>query len=290
MKTLLIANPVAGKGRALAAAHQVALAYPKTAPDLYLTRSAGDATLRTAKAVDEGYECVVAIGGDGTVNEVAQALVHTQVALGIIPVGSGNGLARHLGYAMQPVQAYRQLSKGQVQRIDYGLVNGKPFFTTFGLGFDGAVAKAFAERGGNRGLARYMALSLSLYNRFVPFQAQLQIDTEAPILLENAFSLTFGNANQFGNNFRICPAASLADGLLDLTAITHQGLYANVQLMARILRQKPFETLAMQKKLMRCQVVCQSPIPYHADGEYMTTAKEFTVSIVPKSLNVIGSM
>ena len=285
MKTLLIANPIAGKGRALAAALQVQAHNPQALIELYQTKAAGDATQRTALAVAEGYECVVAVGGDGTVNEVAQALVHTEVALGIVPVGSGNGLARHLGYPMQPVQAFAHILQAQPRRIDYGLVNGKPFFTTFGVGFDGLVAQAFAERRGSRGLMRYVALALSLYRRYVPFEAQFLYEDEQ-LAEKHIFSIVFGNANQFGNNFYICPDASLTDGLLDMTLIKRQSILNTLQLMLKILQRHSFKELATERKIIQSTILCSSKIPYHLDGEFAGMEQAFEVKAVPDGLVV----
>ena len=286
MKTLLIANPIAGAGRALAAARQAQAAYPRAQAELYLTKAPTDATQKAAQAVAAGFDCIVAVGGDGTVNEVAQALIHTPALLGIVPVGSGNGLARHLGYAMQPVQAFGQVLAGHIQVIDHGTANGKPFFTTFGLGFEGLVSQAFAQQGGSRGLVRYVALALGLYRTFPPFTARLNLAGQL-VPFQNLLSITFGNANQFGNNFYICPDASLADGLLDLTLLRRQGTWRTLNLIQKALRQQPFHQLAHQQKLAQCAIQCDNAQPFHLDGEYAGVADEFDVRIVPASLNVI---
>ena len=272
--------------RALAAAQQVQAAYPQANAELYLTKAPTDATQRATLGVAQGYDCIVAVGGDGTVNEVAQALIHTQTALGIVPVGSGNGLARHLGYSMVPVQAFGQVLAAKKQVIDHGTANGKPFFTTFGLGFDGLVAQAFANHSGSRGLGRYITLAASLYSNYKPFAADLYINGKQ-LSFENLLSITFGNANQFGNNFYICPDASLADGLLDLTLLQRQNTWRTLNLIQKALRGKQFHQLAHQQKLTQCNIQCKLSAPFHLDGEYAGMAETYEIIIVPASLNVI---
>ncbi|MBQ9185221.1 MAG: diacylglycerol kinase family lipid kinase [Bacteroidales bacterium] len=161
-------------------------------------------------------DVVVAVGGDGTVSEVAQGLLGTGKALGIIPCGSGDGLALHLGISRTPSKALEQLLGGEKVDMDACNVNGRPFFCTTGVGFDADVALAFAQAG-KRGLKTYVSKSWSIWKHYKPLTYKINVDgtvTELP-----AMFVTVGNANQWGNRAKITPEASVRDGLLEVTAV-----------------------------------------------------------------------
>lgn len=181
------------------------------------TQYAGHAEQIAAQCAQEGHFAVVAIGGDGTVNEVARSLTHTHTALGIIPCGSGNGLARHLQISMQARKALEVINEGVVERIDYGTINRRKFFCTCGVGFDAFVSLKFAEAG-KRGLNTYIEQSLNASLNYKPETYKVTVDgneTEE----HQAFLIACGNAAQYGNNAYIAPKATLTDGLLDVTIL-----------------------------------------------------------------------
>ena len=176
-------------------------------------------------AVELARDCdatlVVAVGGDGTVSEVARGIIAAsekgvRKVLGIIPCGSGDGLALHLGISRRPRKAIAQLNSSAVATMDYGLVNGQPFFCTTGVGLDADVADLFAKSG-RRGLITYITTALKVWMHFEPDTYDISVDGERTVT--PAVFVTAGNANQWGNRARITPLASVSDGLLDLSVV-----------------------------------------------------------------------
>lgn len=218
---MLIINPISGTGSKKGVAQAVTdrLAQAGWQVDARLTGARGDATRLAAEAVDKGYYGVLACGGDGTVNETARALCGTPVALGIIPAGSGNGLARHVGIPVDTDLALDIVEADHVTPCDYGTVNGLPFFCTFGLGFDAAVSHRFARQR-RRGLLTYIRSCVSEYVKYRP--QTYTVSANGKLLTEKAFLIAVCNASQWGNNAYIAPQASITDGLLDIT-IVHSG-------------------------------------------------------------------
>ena len=189
------------------------------ATDIRFTTGPDDATHLASEAIEKGYYGVVACGGDGTVNETAKALCGSKVAMGIIPMGSGNGLARHLNIPMTIKGAMKVIAEDRVMPCDYGTANGKPFFCTFGMGFDATVTYKFSEKG-KRGLSTYLQTTL---DEFVKYRSEeYTIIANGKTITEKALLVACCNASQYGNNAYIAPAASIKDGLLDITII-HKG-------------------------------------------------------------------
>jgi YegS/Rv2252/BmrU family lipid kinase len=183
------------------------------------TSGPGDATRLAAEAAARGDYGVLACGGDGTVNEVASGLIGTSTALGILPAGSGNGLARHISIPVDIERSLQVIADNHIEACDYGEVNGRPFFCTFGVGFDAAVSQRFAQKH-TRGLATYLSSAL---DEFVKYEAQpYEIIANGEVITDRAFLVVVCNASQYGNNAFIAPSASIRDGKLDVT-IVHEG-------------------------------------------------------------------
>lgn len=220
-RIMLIVNPISGTGNKKDVPEVVerTLAAEGYSTDVRFTGGRGDATMFASEASDKGYYGVLACGGDGTVNETARALCGSQTVLGILPAGSGNGLARHLGIPMDVELAMEIVCQRNVVPSDYGSVNGVPFFCTFGMGFDAAVSHRFARQN-HRGLLSYVRSALSEYVQFRP--TTYTISANGKLLTEKAFLVAVCNASQWGNNAYIAPEASLTDGLLDITVV-HSG-------------------------------------------------------------------
>ncbi|HAH25861.1 MAG TPA: lipid kinase [Prolixibacteraceae bacterium] len=180
------------------------------------TQYAGHATELASKASSEGFDLVVAVGGDGTVNETAQGLMGTNTSMGIIPVGSGNGLARELGISINMHRSGLTLIKGTDLQIDVCRINSQRFLCTSGIGFDAQVADQMS-RASSRGFLRYIQLVIKESILYKPLNVRMMIDGKA--IDQPAFLVTFANASQFGNNAFIAPAASLSDGLIDVVVV-----------------------------------------------------------------------
>ena len=166
-----------------------------------------------------GYDAVFAAGGDGTINETADALCGSETSLGIIPCGSGNGLARHLGIPIDIREGVKVIHDEMPRSIDYATVNGRKFFCTFGVGFDAAVSAAFAEKK-RRGKLTYIQSTFETYAHYEP--ELYTITANGRRITEKAFLVAVCNASQYGNNAYIAPNATIDDGLLDVTII-HAG-------------------------------------------------------------------
>ncbi len=221
MRARLIINPISGTGskKGLDLAVVEMLSPLGWEIETVYTSCHGDATRLAAEAVAMGYEAVFAAGGDGTVNESAAALCGSQTALGIIPCGSGNGLARHLGIPVDAREGLRVIHDEEPRSIDYATVNDHKFFCTFGVGFDAAVSAAFAEKK-KRGKLTYIQSTFETYAHYEP--ELYTITANGRKITEKAFLVAVCNASQYGNNAYIAPSATIDDGLLDVTII-HAG-------------------------------------------------------------------
>ncbi len=180
---------------------------------IYFTEYAGHATQLAKACVEQGIDICVAVGGDGTINEVARSLVHTQTALGVVPCGSGNGLARHLCLPMDMKGALQIINKAQIESFDYGIVNDLPFFYTCGMGFDAFISLKFAESG-KRGPITYVENVLKEGLKYKP--QTYCVEDETGTHNYKAFLIACANAAQYGNNAYIAPGASMKDGLMDV--------------------------------------------------------------------------
>lgn len=187
--------------------------------DVAYTRGPGDATVLAREAASRGDYGVLACGGDGTVNEIATGLIGTRTALGILPAGSGNGLARHIGIPVDIARSLHVIEEDNIADCDYGEVNGRPFFCTFGVGFDAAVSERFARKN-RRGLNTYITSAVDEFLTYTP--QTYEIVAGDHVITDRAFLVVVCNASQYGNNAFIAPAASIRDGLLDVTVV-HNG-------------------------------------------------------------------
>ncbi len=221
LNTLLIINPISGTASKAGLKDKIEKRVRNMGHKIttLLTNAPGHATKLARQAAADGYDVVLACGGDGTVNEIASGLINTSTALCILPNGSGNGLARHIDVPIDPLLALDTLKKGRVVDCDYCTVNNIPFFCTFGIGFDAAVSYRFAT-GHRRGLMAYLRSALDEFISFTPQSCRISIEEKD--IDVNAFLIACCNASQYGNNAFIAPTASITDGVLDIT-IVHSG-------------------------------------------------------------------
>lgn len=253
--------------------------------DVIYTQRAGHAVEIAAKAAEEKADIVVAIGGDGTINEIARSLVHTNTALGIIPCGSGNGLARHLHIPLEPKKALDIINEGYLKVIDYGKINDTDFFCTCGVGFDAFVSLKFAHAG-KRGLLTYLEKTLQESLKYQP--ETYELETENGITKYKAFLIACGNASQYGNNAYIAPQATLTDGLLDVT-ILEPFTVLDVPSLAFQLFNKTIDQNS-RIKTFRCKKLCirrATPGVVHFDGDPMETSAEVDIELIQRGLHVI---
>lgn len=270
---VVVINPLSGHGRYT---HQLQT-HARLARELLathgidatvrLTTAAGDARIFAREAVVSGCDLVVAWGGDGTVNEAAGALVHTGVPLGIVPAGSGNGLAWDLGIPFDARAALELAASGRTRPIDAGQVDDCLFFNIAGVGIDAVIATRFAERGlRRRGPLAYAHLSLAELFRYRAQSYALTIDGEE--LAHDAWLVALANGRQYGNRALIAPGARLDDGLLEVVIVEQlsmlgiawrlPSLFRGTLQAGRGITMRAAETLRVRTK---------GPIPFHVDGE-----------------------
>ena len=253
--------------------------------EIAFTQYRGHGTELAKYFISQGFMYIVAVGGDGTVNEVAKSVIHTQAVLGIIPIGSGNGLARHLGIPMNPQKAIEMLNVSEAIYMDYGLVNDRPFFCTCGTGFDAYVSTEFAK-GKKRGIMSYLEKIITGY--FSYKSQQYHLSGEGIELSAKAFVLTFANASQWGNNAYIAPQASVQDGKLDISIMSKFPIVAiptlAIQLFAKNIDKDLFMTTLRTKSVT---LVREEAGPFHYDGEPYEEGKEISVTVVEDGLKVL---
>ncbi len=218
-KIVFIVNPISGTGNK-EVVPQLIERYIDTSlheVQIVFTQYAGHASEIAKRCIEGNFDIAVAVGGDGTVNEVARALAGSKTALAILPCGSGNGLARHLMLPMNLKGAIELINDAVIHDLDYGDINGHPFFCTCGMGFDAFISKKFAEAG-KRGPLTYIENVLKEGLRYEPETYEITLDgnTEEPI---KAFLVSVANASQYGNDAYIAPQASMSDGFLDVVVM-----------------------------------------------------------------------
>lgn len=287
-KIVFVINPISGtqgKEQILAWVNEK-LDREKYDMEVVYTEYAGHAVKIAAQKAAEKAFAVVAIGGDGTINEIARSLVHTDTALGIIPCGSGNGLARHLQIPLDPKKAVDIINGGRLEVIDYGKINGIPFFCTCGVGFDAFVSLKFSQAG-KRGPLTYLEQTLLESLKYRPEVYELEMDGNASTRYR-AFLIACGNASQYGNNAYITPRATLDDGLLDVT-ILEPFTVLDVPSLSFQLFNKTIDQNS-RIKTFQCKslrIHRSKPGVVHFDGDPMMAGEDVEVSIVQRELKVI---
>ncbi len=251
----------------------------------YKTKGSGDALDAAQRFRDGNYDIVVAVGGDGTVNQVARGLVGSNVKLGIIPLGSGNGLARHLKLPLSYIRAIEVILAENTQKIDAGKINDEVFFCTAGLGFEALIGDRF-NSAGTRGLMTYLRTSAREYVNYR--REEYTISIPGYEYKTKAFLITFANSSQWGNNIYIAPDADISDGMIDMV-IWKRALFASMPLLTASLVLKTIQYSEFIDTF-RCKEVIitrQNEGLIQFDGESRLMGKELVVSVIPKAVNVI---
>lgn len=238
-----------------------------------------------ARAEEEEYEAVVAVGGDGTVHETAKRLIGRRVALGIVPTGSGNGFARHIGLPMDLRASLLACQAARVVTIDTVRVNDTAYLGTMGVGLDAAIADAFAKAG-TRGLRTYVRVGVREFRRFAPDEIEIEIDGER--LTRRPFLVAVANSAQYGNNVKIAPLASLQDGLLDVIVVDHVSLLTAARMLPSLLRGTFHRTKGVTFRQGRhVEIRRLAAGPAHLDGEPVVMDARLIIDVVPQSLRVL---
>ncbi|MGS2740949.1 diacylglycerol/lipid kinase family protein [Sinomicrobium sp. M5D2P17] len=292
-KIHFIVNPVAGRGNNRLNRQLLLRYFPEDEYDTVVKYSynKGHAIKLTQTSVDQGAIIIVACGGDGTVNEIASVLVNTNILLGIIPLGSGNGLASHLHLPRNVELALKVIKKQVSARIDVGSCNGKYFFSNTGLGFDAEVIKSY-ESYESRKLITYIKACAKVFF-LTDSKRTLEIAIEGGAVYKNPYLIFVSNSNELGYHISLTPEASLDDGLLDVLIVPRMpGIrfiwFGILMVLKRHLKLKEVVNYQTGKiKLTRCDA---GFFNLQMDGEYKTLGHRIiTIELLQASLSVIKS-
>ena len=254
-------------------------------PNIVFTEYAGHATELAHQYARMGFDAVVAVGGDGTVNEVARGLKDTKTALGILPMGSGNGFARHLNIPIRPQKALEMINHSEPINVDYGLANGRLFVSTCGTGFDAVVADNFA--GSNkRGFMTYLQNTLKVAFSYQP--QTYHIVGDGLDVTHKAFLITFANANQWGYEAMIAPKASVQDGKMDIMLMSSHAILGSASLALRLFTGSIDNSYFMDTiRAKEITLEREEVAPFHIDGDPVEMDKNIHIKIVADGLNVL---
>ena len=255
--------------------------------EVIFTKAPGHATELAREAATAFYDIVVSVGGDGSANETGAGLVGTKTALGIIPTGSGNGMARHLKIPIDFKKSVLLLNSGKPELVDTLKINDRFCLGTFGIGFDAHIAHLFAKAG-TRGYSTYVKLVLAEFSKFKPINFKIFADKKEYHI--SCFLLTFANSSQFGNNAVIAPFADVEDGIIDISIVRKFPVFAAPHLIYRMMNNtihnsKFFDRLNAKEILVRNE----GKINGHIDGEPVQLDGDIAIKMNPLSLNIIVS-
>ena len=286
-----IINPISGSKETQSAKRKLPKLIMQTLdstqwlPNISFTEYAGHATEMARQYARMGFDAVVAVGGDGTVNEVARGLRDTQTALGILPMGSGNGFARHLNIPIRINKAIEMLNHSEPICVDYGMANGHLFVSTCGTGFDALIADHFA--GSNkRGFSTYLQNILKDAFSYAP--QTYHIVGDGLDVTHKAFLITFANANQWGYEALIAPKASVQDGKMDIMLMSSHAIFGSASLALRLFAGSIDDSHFMDT--LRAREVTlerEAAAPFHIDGDPIEMEKDIHIKIVADGLRVL---
>lgn len=290
MKTCFIFNPHSGRNLrrpGLAGSIRDFIASRSLDAEVAVTEGPGHATELARTAVLAGHAVVVAVGGDGTMNEVAQGVLHSPAALALVPCGSGNGLALHLGLPRSPLGALELATGtgGRVVAVDTGTANGLPFFNAMGLGLDAEVSRRF-NRLSRRGLPAYVRAAAATLRERNGERCRITAGAQSETL--DVLLITVANSDQYGNHARIAPGARVDDGRLDLVAVKAAGLLRAAALVPRLFLGN-VDRSPQVRRLRGPRFVIERAAPglIHTDGETHRTSARVEVAVRPGSLRMV---
>ena len=286
-KITFIVNPITGthKKDDMPALIERTIDPERFSTDIIFTEYAGHAAELTKQLADQGTDIVCAVGGDGTVNEVARSLLHTDTALAIVPCGSGNGLARHLCLPMDIRRSLEIINHCKIEAFDYGLINNLPFFCTCGMGFDAFISLKFAEAG-KRGPITYVENVLKEGLKYKPETYEVADDTGTHRY--KAFLIACANASQYGNNAYIAPGATMKDGEMDIIIMEPFDALEAPQIAADLF----MKTLTNNSKIKtfrakNIHIHRDHPGAIHYDGDPIMTDADIDVKIEHLGINIV---
>ena len=285
MKFLFLVNVRSGAKRGIDFESLIRTACDWADVDVRPCRLREDGDEIIANAERDGCDAVFAVGGDGTVHEVAKRLIGRRPALGIVPTGSGNGVARHLRLPMNARAAIAAYRNARAVPIDTASVNGQAYVGVMGIGFDAVIAHEFAAHEA-RGFRTYLRVGWAALLRYRPEEYEIEADGER--IVTRAFAVAVANGSQYGNNARVAANASVRDGLLDLVIFRDVPVIAAPIVTLRVFTGTAHRSRAVITRKVRDVTIRRKPAGYgHLDGEPVTLGDELRVTVRPQSLNVL---
>lgn len=287
---IVIINPTSGPARRGSSVERVAVAKrvlqaAGLSHDIQLTKRRNHAYDLAAAALDAGATLVIVWGGDGTINEVAQALAFTDVSLGLVPGGSGNGFARELKIPFDPEKAIRRALLSPDRRIDVGEIAGRMFFNVAGIGLDAKVAADVSTFGNQRGLRPYVRASAREVLGYLP--VEYTIDIDAGSVCKHALLVALANSRQYGYGVRIAPLALLDDGLLDLVMVEDRSLFGNALRVPFLFTGDLHRRFGVSTwKVRDVRVRANQRMLFHVDGEVVEGGHELVARVHAGALRV----
>lgn len=282
-----IINPISGLGskRKIPKMIEDMCALEQCELKVLFTEYGGHASELTKLALEAGADIIIAVGGDGTVNEIARSMLHSSAVLGIIPKGSGNGLARELHIPMDTKRALDLIFKGNIMTIDCCRANDRVFFCTCGVGFDAAVSQKFASEK-RRGSLTYIKNTIEEYLSYRPEPYEVLID--GTTIKEKAFLIAVANASQYGNNACIAPHANIQDGMMDITILAPFDFRYIAPLAIQLFtRQIDRNSKIKTMRGKRATIIRQKPGVMHLDGEPVMTDTQIEIEVLPAVLKIV---
>ncbi|RYD83108.1 MAG: diacylglycerol kinase family lipid kinase [Sphingobacteriales bacterium] len=287
-KALIVINPKSGT-TTKADIEQLAMEFldkGKFDIEFYYTQFAGDARNAAQNAEKENVDIVIAVGGDGTINEIGSQLLHSKVTMAVIPLGSGNGLARHLKIPLDIPKAFSTVNNLNIGKIDSATINQKPFFNVSGIGFDAFVSYIFATLP-KRGFGAYVKATWRAFFNFKPFHVEIQSGNKKHFS-GKCYMVSVANSSQFGNNCYINPQADVKDGVIEIGVIIPFPRILVPVLVFKLFRgnihlSRFIKTFSVKQATITSEI----PVKMHLDGEVFPAETNFEVGVIPASLRVV---
>ena len=285
-KILFVVNKYAGLGYPSDLERSIRTACERSSAScaIEFTQRKGHAIELAKEAHARGFDQVIAVGGDGTINEVARGLIQSGTPMGIVPGGSGNGLARHLGIPLKISDAVNQIFDSKILPMDVFRVNGKLSLNVSGIGFDGHITNLFGVKS-TRGLIGYVMLTVQEFLKFKEFKTEIVMNGQS--YYRDAFIIAIANSSQYGNNARIAPNASVCDGLLHINILKRVPLFRLDFIYSFFAGDLATSSFCEFMEAPSLKIRTTKPIDYHVDGEPCGLHDTFDVELIPAALQVL---
>ncbi len=289
-KVRVLINPSSGIGNSFTRTRNALLAHwdlPRTELTFQFSKSKEDSKNKVQRAIDDGVSTLLVAGGDGMINTIGSLLLGSDVAMGVIPTGSGNGFARHFDIPLDPAKAVAALAGAKAKSIDVGFANEQPFFVTCSLAWDAALVNAF-EKSRVRGVLPYIFAGVYEFFEYRPQPFTLILDGEKEIYIEDPQLCTIANLTQFGGGAQIAPGAKSDDGQLQLVTIRRRDFAKIVPMLGKAFdgtldRMREIKTHAFKTLIVRRK----KEGPMQLDGELLSAPAEVHIRVEPRALNVL---